>query len=140
MKTFRTLPVILLALGVAGCAALPKPEMTEQQYSEASRNWYALHQCNQQGFIPPEVVASGVHLITQNLAGYSYDSGKLDAMVRILERSYSPTVGDCNQIALVIHTNTPKVVAQQPAYVAPVYVPKNTFCNRVGTQMLCNSF
>lgn len=31
MKTFRILPFILLALGVAGCATTPKPEMTEQQ-------------------------------------------------------------------------------------------------------------
>ena len=140
MKTFRIFPVILVVLGVAGCATAPKPEMTEQQYSEASRNWYALQKCNQLGYIPPDVAASGVHNFNQNLAGYSFDAGKLTAMARMLESSYSPTPGDCNQIALVIHTNTPKVVAQQPAYAAPVYAPKNTFCNRVGTQMLCNSF
>ena len=140
MKTLRILPFILLALGIAGCATTPKPELTEQQYSEASKQWYALHKCNQQGYIPPEVAASGVRLFNQNLVGYSYDSGKLTAMARTWENSYSLSSGECNQMALVIHTNIPKVVAQQPAYAAPVYVPKNTFCNRVGTQMLCNSF
>lgn len=148
MKTFRILPFILLALGVAGCATTPKQELTEAQYDSTSRIWVGMDKCLQQGEIDTTLVAQGRNIVQSNLNQVVFDSQKLNTQINTLRQdTASVSKKDCTELAIAIQQRkqqiedsrrTVAVAPAQPTYTPPVI--GQTHCNRVGTQTLCTTF
>lgn len=144
MRVLNVLVLGLVSVLVLGCESNPpKPELSESQYQEYSQRWAYIHVCNRLGYISPEVAAAGVKLHGQVRGMYDINDVRFDSMAN--QTSKRPVSKEtCNQVALYIHSNTPKNHNNTPddAFLnRPLVQPsRTTYCNQVGTQTLCNTF
>ena len=146
MRVMNMVVLGLVSVVVSGCVSnTPKPDMTESQYQYHARLWQQIHACNRQGDISPETASAGVNLYQRLIQPYSVDSGKVDALVRLIPKGNVPKT-TCNQLALYIVNNTPK---NKPSNddssqgVFGLYQPqpmRSTYCTSSGPNTLCNTY
>ena len=141
MKTIRILPFVLLALGVVGCAST-KQTMPEAKYYEFVHAANAGQKCSELGYFSAEESSVVIAVYGQALNSWAYDEAKILQIAR--ETPVSVDTALCKKILVDVYVTKQKweqarQVQYQPTPI-PVTQPKNTFCNRVGTQLLCNSF
>ena len=141
MKTFRIVPVILLALGVAGCATT-KPQLPESKYYAFARAANTGQKCSEFGFFSAEESSIVIATFGRALNTWQYDEVKTLQIAKELPVSVNADI--CKKMLVDVYVAKQKwdQVQQVQYHPVPVYTPQpqNTFCNRVGTQMLCNSF
>lgn len=141
MKTFRIVPFILLALGIAGCATT-KPQLPESKYYEFARVAVAGQKCSEFGFFSAEETSIAFTAFGRALNSWDYDAAKGNQITQDTQVTINADV--CKKLLVEAYVAKQRwEQAQQVQYQpTPVYVPqtRNTFCNRVGTQLLCNSF
>lgn len=131
---------------LSGCAT--KPDLTEVQYDQMAKMWIGLQKCVANGYISPEVGARGQSYIANALSGYNYNSQVLDAKGAQLYSSVAPNQGDCNTAAMgverlrgAVEESNKRAEADNQAWQTYQQTrPKTTYCNQVGTQMICNSY
>ena len=146
MKTFRIVPVILLALGVAGCATAPKPEAPEGLYNVFAQAYVGFERCALLGYISPEIAAKGQQAGLKILNQYSFNSATVTDQVNKAKEFADPSKEYCLSNELSLRRTEqftaqvqPQTHQQAPQNYMPV-VPHQTHCNRVGTQTLCTTF
>ena len=141
MKTVRILPFVLLALGVVGCA-MTKPQLPESKYYEFARAANIGQKCSEAGFFSAEETSVVIATFGRALNSWTYDEAKGSQIARETQVIITPDI--CKKMLVNVYVAKQKHEQNQQAQqqATPVYVPQthNTFCNRVGTQMLCNSF
>ena len=150
MKSLCVLPMSLVLSLLVGCATQPKPEMSSEDYTKFSKTWIGIHLCNNKGWISPDIAAKGKRFATGILNQYSYTVDRIDQGIRNQEaQGYSPTQGDCNELAMLIAEKDQQIaihnqqvdnnhVANQE-YINSTKL-KNTYCNKIGTQVFCNTY
>ena len=147
MTKMNQVMLMVSGLVLAGCAATPKPEMTDNEYWETARTYIQLHTCNTQGWISPETAATGLRYYGYKLNRYTWNVARLDNQVADLQKGgYVVSQPECKQLALGIHTLDQRVKATQqasdstPSDFGTASRSTNTYCNRIGQQTFCRTY
>lgn len=147
----RVLVVLAVVMGLAGCASVRKQQLSPDGYVQYAKPLMMVGLCSHQGFIPPDLAASGMRHIRAGLDQTIYDQDKLVSLAaRLAETNAPPTQGDCNDLAVQIsqanqerdaNIAQSKADAQEMADLTKQLqnsVPAPVYCNRLGTQTFCN--
>lgn len=145
----KLIGVVLSGLILAGCAS-PRPQMPEENYGRFARGWAGIHHCNAAGNIDPEITALARTYIVASLNPYSYDRVRIEVESRQqAESNARPSIQDCRELAAMVYSrkqqidnqNATAAIQQREAQnMINATKPANTYCNKIGTQVLCNSF
>lgn len=147
MNTFRKAMALVLITGLTACAATPKPELQVMQYQSAARSIFVVHSCTATGKLSPELGALGDSYLKGTINQYSYDVSRLAAAAK--ETSNTPvTTEECNVLAMSIQKQRQQIdIQNQNNQLALDQVntlnnqrSKQTYCNKIGTQMFCNTY
>lgn len=148
MKTTSALLCIVMT-ALTGCAATPKPQLTDKQAKDLAFSLHAVKRCGETGQIPADVAAYGISHLQRSLASYSYDAVTFNAY--LAENSNRTFYNkDCNTVAMHIHQAKDKAASQkeQAEYTAQTYKElgnmmnpptSRTYCYQVGAQTLCST-
>lgn len=140
---------VLSALILAGCASAPKPVMDVKEQLRGGQFIAGMTICATKGMMTTDLASRGKSFIEARLADWTFDPSNVDAGYRrAMEPQNQPTQEDCTKMAMEIHTMVRQVEAnnamvdQQRSVLQNIVNnrPKQTYCNRIGTQVLCNSF
>lgn len=135
-------------LVLAGCAST-KPVMQDSEYTRYTKLWLVVDYCNHQGWIDPETAARGKRYVTADIQRYSFDSDRFNREVRWLSQNNPmPVEQDCRKAAMSIHERKQYIdianqnAAEQQQAIQNVINnrPVQTYCNKIGNQVLCNSY
>lgn len=131
---------LILVIGLVGCAST-KTEMTADDYAQFAKQDLAINKCVEKGLMPPDIGSMGFRFMSNELQRRTYDSRLLQREKMFWsERAPDITSGDCNRIAMQIHQINRTGQEVTPTYVPTINPMTHTFCNKIGTQILCNSF
>jgi hypothetical protein len=142
----RTLFIGLSAVAfLVGCAAAPKSVLPDNEYRQFAVLIVGLQKCNMASQLDPGTAALGMQYTRGLLEQYSYDKSKLGAAVDVVSVG-TPTQAECNQMAMAVHAkkqqvelNNAAVAADQKAWADAIKTlpGKPIYCNRIGTQTVC---
>lgn len=147
MRKLCGLSVLGVVVLFGGCAT-PAP-LSEDGYERTAIMYAGSYRCGVQGFIAPDNAALGMQYSRSGLTGWTYDSAKLEQRVQVLkQRSNWPSKEECNELAMTIHTrkqqinvNNQNAKADQDSINQAINNrPTQTYCNKIGSQLLCNSY
>ena len=143
MRASNKLVISLITLVLTGCAATPKLEMPEQKYMEFAQMVNAIDWCINNKYFSMEAHTASIRVMGTVINTWNYDSAKLRETSR--NNPVSITETECNRIAaniLATQQRWDRQASMASSQPTPVIIPQptNTFCNRIGTQVLCNSF
>ena len=145
----KVLQLLLVSLVLTGCATAPKPEMSDAQYTEVGKGWIAIQACTKRGVISPEVSATGQRYLEGTLGNAAYDKNTLNARINWLRKNTGdPTDAECNLLAAAIYKRQQQItlhnenvqMQQDQINQMNTNLPKQTYCNKIGTQMFCNTY
>lgn len=140
----------LLVIGViAGCAT-QRPQMPLSYYEGFAGKWLVTDYCNWKGWMSPDVAARGHLYINSDISTWTYDASLLkNTMEDLRGRTQDLNQGDCRRMAASIEERKQKIdihntaVAQEERAAQNTLNatrPTQTYCNRIGNQVFCNSF
>ena len=149
MTNYRLLPIVLVSLVFAGCA-VQKPQLPEDGYAASAKVAFSVDYCNWKGWLQPETAATGKYLFKGTLSNYVVDVARFNSEIKSLNAGGTkPTENECNQLAMDIHENSRRLAERNQAQVVSnsnsqelinSTKMKNTYCNKIGNQMFCNTF
>ena len=141
--------VILCWLSLAGCAT-QRPPLPESRYASFAKGWAGIYHCNTSGNITPEVVSLARAYIVDSLSPYIYDRARIEAeAAQQVKYGTPPSLQDCRELAATVYTRKQQIdnqnapaALQQKSTQDMINATKSTqtYCNKIGTQILCNSF
>lgn len=143
----RVLTIILVSVVLTACAAIPKPELQVMQYQSAAREIYAIHSCTATGKMSPELGALGDTYLKGMLGQYSYDVSRLAAATK--DTSTNPVaVEECNVLAMGIQKQKQQILINNQNNQMAIdqmgslnnQRTSSTYCNKIGTQLFCNTY
>lgn len=135
------------SLVLVGCAS-PLPEHVYENYGTTHAN---LTSCVQQGYISPSSAAIGYDILNGHVANHSYDSARLqsevssrsarkqsesfcrtfEAQMLSRDRQLSRQRQDRQETNEALRSATEAIRAA---------TPKQTYCNKIGTQVFCSTY
>lgn len=136
----------LTGLVLAGCAT-QKPHMPEDKYAGFARGWAVVHLCAASGRMAASDAASGHQYLVYAMNAYSFDGARMDSEAKYqIQKGINPTDEVCRLSAVAIQSKKQQIESntvastqqQQPGI--NINKPTNTYCNKIGTQVLCSSF
>jgi hypothetical protein len=142
---------VFAGLILMGCAA-QRPQLPDDQYFGFARTWHTIGWCAYKGWMDPATAASGKSYVSATINKYSFDRERLaqeDKSSVIAQSLNELTEGDCRNIAVSIQTRKQQIdnqnattAMQQQAAQEMINSTKSTqtYCNKIGTQVLCNSY
>ena len=142
----RVLTIILVSVVLTACAATPKPTMSDEDYTKYAKVYLDIYSCNLKGWITPDTAASGKLILDMYVSRYSFDSEMFNRRVSWLDKRESkPSQEYCNKTAFEIQTEKQRLAKIRESDNVPsqqIVVPqiRNTYCNRIGTQTICNTY
>ena len=147
MNTLKTLPVILVSFVMAACAATPKPELSVMQYQSAANGMHVIDTCIASGKMSPEIGALGETYLKGMVKQYSFDITRLVAATEFLKDTLV-TSEECNRAAMQITQRKQQIdINNQNNQMAVDQLNSlnnqrttNTYCNKIGTQLFCNTY
>lgn len=138
------------ALTLLGCAApTQKPQLDFNGYPTFSKWLVGINKCVTAGMLAPDAGALGRQFVLTNLNNFSFDPQRMQHYVAQGEKEIYPSQGDCNQIAMEIADTRNKVQAvnqerarrdAETTQLMESLRPKTTTCNKLGNQVVCNSY
>ena len=135
----KLMGVLLAGLMLVGCATT-KPEMSNDMYQHVARTHVAIEYCNRQGWISPDVAATGKRGIESKINQYTYDYERLNNEVKWINGfKDKPNQGDCNKLAMEIQGYNQINQIQNKQTDTDIQF-RNTTCNRMGTQTFCTTY
>lgn len=152
MRLLNVVSAVLCGVVLTGCAARPKPELSNEDYQRYTRLWAVTHYCNNKGWLSPELAATGIRILRANLSSYTTDPDRFDREVAwFAGHNATPTQGECNQMAMEIAGRSQQVAENhrasdelmrrnQEALNSIQGKQSQTYCNKVGTQTFCNTY
>lgn len=138
--------IVLSGLVLVGCAS-QKPQMPEEKYAAFARGWAVVHMCAASGRMTASDAASGQQYLVHAMNLYSFDGTRMDSEAKDqIQHGIKPTDEACRLSAVAIQSKKQQIESntvvsnqqQQPGI--NINKPTNTYCNKIGTQVLCNSF
>lgn len=148
MKLPKILAGVVISVVLAGCATT-KPEMTEEKYVEYARLHTALNYCGSSGHMDAGTAAQGLTYISSGLTRYIYYPERLKGNIEYVQQyEESPSIAVCNQLAMLVHDRKQQIVIQndnaksnqEAVNQVSTGWPKQTYCNRFGSQTLCTTY
>jgi len=140
---------VLVGLVLVGCAST-RPTMPDQNYVTLAGRWLMVDYCAWKGWMDAESAAKGRRYINSDIASWTYDSERLKREVGILHpETAKVTQGDCRRMSVSIQERSQQIAdhnaqseMQQREVQNIINATKSThtYCNKIGTQVLCNSF
>ena len=140
--------VIICGLVLAGCAT-QKPQMPEDKYQSLVRGWIGISECIRSGWIDADTGARGRSYVIAAANTYQYDSVKFKEIEQRMRGTLNISQTDCREIAVSIQSRkqqidnqnaTAEIQKQEIQNIINSTKSTQTYCNRIGTQVLCNSF
>ena len=145
----KLMTTLILASVLAGCAT-QKPQMTDTQYEMFAKGWAALHHCSANGYIDPAATARGRIYAASTMNRYSFDGALMDSKAHDqIKYATQPSQQECRSLAASIEGRrqqienqnaTAEIQQREAQNMINTTKPANTYCNKIGTQVLCNSF
>ena len=148
MPMRKTLLISLVFLGLVGCAT-QRPQMPDGRYSGFARAWAAVGYCNNKGWIDADTAARGRTYVSSAMNTHTFDHSRMAAEIVDMGKTPPPSQEDCRALAMGIQTRKQQIevhnaaVAQEAKEIQNAINatrPTQTFCNKVGDQLLCNSY
>ncbi len=142
------LPMALVLVVLTGCATT-KPDMSSNDYAKYSRSWVAVHSCNTQGFIDSGTAATGLRYVQSNINQFTFNPDTLkENMDWLVANNKTTSETDCRKLALTIQqrkqqielNNSNASSQQQALQDLNNKRSKQTYCNKIGTQVLCTTY
>lgn len=141
--------VMLSGLILAGCAT-QRPPMPDEKYGAFAHGWAILHHCSIDGNINSDTAARGRTYMVSTMNAYSFDGKRLDAEAyQAIQTGNKPSMQECRLLDISIqgrkqqieNQNAQAAMQQQETQnMIRATKPTQTYCNKIGTQVLCNSF
>ncbi|TDX09593.1 hypothetical protein EDF88_5008 [Buttiauxella sp. BIGb0552] len=154
----KELLLCLPLIFIAGCAQ-QKQQMPEQHYKQFSVVTVATNACLKENYITPQEAGQSHANVALFLNSWTYDPVRFSAILAQTESSLKPSdinQENCNILKAKIYQDTieaqryqeqAQAAAQQRAIANQQAVqsmqnsmPKTTYCNRIGTQVFCNTY
>jgi len=141
---------LVAAVNIGGCATTRTlPEEKYEQFSSFA-GW--AQKCFESNFISPQMYAETKNAFAYTLGTWSYDTGKMQSMIRSAYISASPNVAGCRQteanahqlIAAANQNRSDRRESQRSLNEAvqefnrSMSTNKPIYCNRIGTMTMCN--
>lgn len=132
------------AVILSGCASY---KFSSNDYEHFAFQWSAANYCSKVGLMDAETAATGMRLMTRKLSNSTYDPALLNQAVgKFNGRTFAPE--GCRNAAVTINGWKNILTAQkeddaETARLSDAFkntAPKQTYCNRIGTQLLCNTY
>lgn len=145
----RIILTSLFTILLIGCASRPRAELSDFGYQYASQAYATVQRCGIAGYIDPGTASLGtMYVKAKYFTGVSVDQARFSGAVQQLLNSARPTTEECNQLAMDIHQRKREIGAHNEMVKASEEElrnitnnrPKQTYCNRVGTQTLCTTY
>jgi len=134
---------------LVGCASTPRPELPDAGYAVAAQEIVGGTKCGTLGYTSPESASLGVAYIKSDLNAYRYDLSRMTTQLQVTEQNF-PTVSReaCNKFAMWVSERTRQIDThnqnaqdQQESLQNMINNrPRQTYCNRVAGQTLCNTY
>ena len=136
---------------LAGCAT-QRPPLQEGQYFGFAKAWHTIGWCAYKGWMDPSTAALGKTYVATALNRYSVDQNRMeqeDKSPALIGALNAMTEGDCRNAAVSVATRkqqienqnaTAEIQQREAQNMINATKPTNTYCNKIGTQVLCNSF
>lgn len=148
MSARQAVLFLVLAVGLYGCAT---QSLSKGDYDRIAHTWASIARCSESGRMDADTAATGQQIIRQRLANSTYDKELMDAALSRFSqnRFYDET---CRTTAVTIlgwekqrnqqrqdrqETNEALRSATESIRAA---TPKQTYCNRIGNQVFCNTY
>lgn len=147
----KLMTALILASVLAGCAT-QRPPLQESQYFEFAKAWHTIGWCAYKGWMDPNIAALGKTYVASTLNRYSVDQARMaqeDKSPALSAALNSVTEGDCRNAAVSVASRkqqienqnaTAEIQQRETQNMINATKPTNTYCNKIGTQVLCNSF
>ena len=144
----KTVIAALTGLVLAGCAT-QKPQMPDEKYQAFARGWSAIGYCNNKGWIDADTAARGRTYVGSAVDTYTFDRARMGVTIAEVGKSAPPSQESCRELAMTIQARKQQIdnqnanmAIQQQSVQNMINATKstNTYCNKIGTQVLCNSF
>lgn len=135
-------------LVLAGCAA-QRPQMPTEKYASFAYAWNVVGYCAFKGWMDADTAARGKTYINSTVGAYSYSVETLrDTAIRNGDQVGGVTQEQCRTVAVEIHTRKQQIANQnlqtemEQREIQNVINnrPTQTYCNKIGNQLLCNSY
>lgn len=139
---------VAAGLVLAGCAT-QRPQMSEEKYTSFAYAWNTVGYCAFKGWMDPDTAARGKTYINSAVGAYSYSVETLrDTAIRNGNQVTNITQEQCRTVAVEIHTRKQQIanqnaqteMEQREIQNAINNRPTQTYCNKIGNQVLCNSY
>lgn len=144
----KLMTALILASVLAGCATA-KPQMPDEKYQAFTKGWVSISQCIRNGWIDADTGARGRTYIMGAANTYQYDTDKFKESELQARQSISVNQSDCRELAVAIQARkqqidnqnaTAEIQQRETQNMVNATKPTNTYCNKIGTQVLCSSF
>ncbi len=143
--------ILGLVIGFGGCAT-QKPQMPDSQYYGFAKAWHTIGWCAYKGWMDADTAARGKTYVATTMNQYSFDRERMDRESRsstVAAALDQVTEGDCRNAAVSIQGRKQQIDNQNATAAIQQQETQNminatkstkTYCNKIGTQVLCNSF
>ena len=143
----RTLMVVMVGVvvGLVGCAT-QKTQLTEEGYRHAAGRNLAVEMCYTNKWLSPELAAFDLNREERAINSWAWDPNRLAKYKEELRAERKTVNPDyCSKLALSIQqlmlkekqNSEANTVYPTPQWTSPQQ--SNTYCNRIGSQVLCNT-
>lgn len=146
MIELRMIKTVALVAGIAallsGCA---NPQMPNDMYDQFAAGIAGIQKCGTSGMMSADSTVWAKYMLNARLGAYSYNQAFLESRYAAVAPGITPTAPECNQLAIYAEQYKQNVQASNAQIQATTQAlqnnrPVNTYCNRVGTQTICNSY
>ena len=144
MSVRQVVLCLVSVVGLTGCASY---SFTESDYSSFAYSWVAVQTCSEYGHMDADTAAAGMLFMRKKLGQASYDKVALErAIYKAKQGSITPS--ECRKLSVTVK-GWEKQQAQQQQEINELNraaenfknsMPKQTYCNRIGTQVFCNTY
>lgn len=141
MSVRQAVLVLISVVGLSGCAGYT---FKSHDYDYVAYHSVAIQSCGSRGLMDVNTAATGNQIIRQRLATADYDRAEFSRTVGKFEkRSFDSEA--CRNASIAI-LGWEKQVAQQRQDTKELNeairaaTPKQTYCNKIGNQVFCNTY
>ncbi|WP_271638229.1 hypothetical protein [Acinetobacter baumannii] len=130
----KLLSLLLIFIPLSGCMA------TSAQYAKWGSMANEVESCTRNGYMDGTTYAKGWDIIRDSQLFSRVDPNKMEAAYQEAAALYPVSQDHCQRLAGVIEVNHSKNNSNSTQYTPTTYKPTTTYCNSIGTQVICNSY
>lgn len=139
---------LVIGLTLVGCAT-QRPQMPEERYYGFARTWASIGYCANQGWIDPDTAARGRTYVGSAVDTYTFDRTRMATAIADIGKTLPPSQENCRALAVDIQARKQQIdnqnanaAIQQKSAQDMINATRSTqsYCNKIGTQVFCNSF